>query len=69
MENRPPVRLGMRVSAETNDWLDKKAAEMMVSKSALLAFAVENYRKEVETVKVFPDLMEQLKHLGVDTGK
>ncbi|MFZ0445054.1 MAG: hypothetical protein WAM95_10595 [Bacillus sp. (in: firmicutes)] len=68
MSKRQPVRLNTRVSAETNDWLDKKSEEMAVSKSALVAFAVEQYRKEVETIKVYPKLLEQLEQMGIRVG-
>ena len=65
MENRP-VRLNTRVSASTNEWLDKKSEEMAISKSALVALAVENWRKEVETVNNLPQLIKKLDEMGFD---
>lgn len=63
---RPAVRLNTRVSADTNDWLDKKSEEMAISKSALVALAVENWRKEVETVSNLPQLLQKLEQMGID---
>lgn len=63
---KKPMRLNTKVSYELNEWLDKRAEEMGISKSALVAVAVENYRKETETVKVLPELLEKLKALGIE---
>lgn len=63
---RPAVRLNTRVSADTNDWLDKKSEEMALSKSALVSIAIENWRKEVETVSNLPELLRKLEQLGID---
>jgi len=60
-----PVRLNTRVSSRLNAWLDKKSAEMGVSKSALVAMAVEHYRTQIETVDVMPNLLKQLEELGI----
>lgn len=65
MDNKP-VRLNTRVSADTNSWLDKKSEEMAISKSALVAIAVENYRKEVETVSTLPVLLKKLEEMGIE---
>lgn len=64
-----PVRLNTRVSYELNEWLEKKSEEMAISKSALVAVAVENYRKENITVEVLPDLLKKLKELGIQIQK
>lgn len=66
MTNKPPVRLNTRVSSDTNDWLDRKSEEMAISKSALVAIAVENYRKEVETVNALPEILKKLEEMGFD---
>jgi len=63
--NKPPVRLNTRVSAETNEWLDRKSEELAISKSSLIAMAVENWRKETEPVKVLPELLEKMKEMGI----
>lgn len=65
MEKRP-MRLNTKVSYELNEWLDKRAEEMGISKSALVAVAIENYRKETETVRVLPELLAKLKALGIE---
>lgn len=66
MENRTPVRLNVRVSHDLNQWLDKKSEDMAISKSALVALAVENYRKETETIAYLPALMKKLEELGIE---
>lgn len=52
------VRLNVRVSPALNAWLDKKSKEMGVSKSSLVAMAIENYRVQLETVDVIKKLEE-----------
>jgi len=68
MTENKSVRLNTRVSADTNAWLDKKSEEMAISKSALVAMAVENWRKEVETVATLPTLLKKLEELGIELG-
>lgn len=63
---RPAVRINTRVSADTNDWLDRKAEEMALSKSALVSIAVENWKKEIETVQNLPQLLKKLEEMGID---
>lgn len=65
---KKPMRLNTKVSYELNEWLDKKAEEMGISKSALVAVAVENYRKETETVAVLPALLRKLEEMGIEVG-
>jgi len=64
--NNAPVRLNTRVSQQLNDWLDKKSAEMAISKSALVAISVENYRKESEAIDTLPALLKKLDELGIE---
>lgn len=63
-----PVRLNTRVSSRLNDWLDKKSEEMGVSKSALVAMAIENYRMQMETIDVMPNLLKKLEEMGIDVS-
>lgn len=65
VNEKEPVRINTRLSYDTNAWLDKKSRELAVSKSALVAMAVENYRKESSTVEMMPLLLEKMKELGV----
>lgn len=60
-----PVRVNTRISDKANEWLDKKSAEMAISKSALINMAIENFIKEMEVVHTLPSLLEELKKLGV----
>ena len=61
------VRVGSRVSPEVNKWLDKKSSEMGISKSAVIAVAIENYMKEQEVVKGIPEMLEVMKKLNQST--
>lgn len=61
-----PVRINTRISARSNEWLDKKAAEMALTKSALINLAIENYIKETEVVHNIPELLNELRKQGID---
>ena len=63
------VRVNTRISDRANEWLDKKSAEMAISKSALINMAIENYIKEMEVVHTLPALMQELKKHGIDLSK
>lgn len=63
---KKPVRLNTRVSFDLNEWLDRRSEETAISKSALVAIAVENYRKEKETVEALPALLKKLEELGIE---
>ena len=58
MNNLKPVRINTRISTRQNEWLDQKSAEMGISKSALVAVAVENYMREQTVVNDMPKLMQ-----------
>lgn len=65
---RLSFRINTRVSQRVNEWLDNKSAEMAVSKSALVAFAIENYINQVEavqTVQTLPVLLDELEKQGI----
>lgn len=62
-------RLNTRVSLKLNDWLDTKSAEMGISKSALVAIAIENYRMQMETVDVMPNLLDKLKEIEIKVNQ
>lgn len=64
MTTNKPVRVGTRISADTNNWLDQKAFEMGLTKAALINIAIENYRKEYESIRTLPDMVKQLKTLA-----
>jgi len=59
-ELKKPVRVGLRISADTNEWLDKKSYEMGVSKTALMNFAIENYRAQDTTVNSMPGMIKHM---------
>lgn len=60
-ELKKAVRVGLRISADANDWLDKKSYEMGVSKTALMNFAIENYIREQTVVHDMPKIMQLVK--------
>lgn len=55
-----PVRVGMRISSDTNKWLDNKSYELGMTKSALLTMAVENFRKESDAMTYIPTMLSKL---------
>ena len=59
---RNPVRVGLRVSAETNDWLDQKAKEMGIPKTALMNFAIETYKSQNNVVSSMPSMLKHLEN-------
>lgn len=63
-EVKEPVRVNTRLSRDTHDWLERKAYEMGMNKSALINVAVENYRKESEMTRSMPQLMKKLEEYG-----
>lgn len=65
-QQNKPVRINTRVSARANDWLDKRSKEMAISKSALVAIAIENYIKETEVVYGLPAIADQLEKIGLN---
>lgn len=62
---KEPQRINTRISYELNEWLDNKSKEMAISKSSLVAIAVENYRKEVETISMLPLILKKLEDMGI----
>lgn len=61
-DNREPMRLSVRVSADLNDWLDNESKAMGMPKSAIVAFATELYRQQKNVTGNMPSmisLMEQ----------
>lgn len=63
---KKPMRLNTKVSYDLNEWLDKRSLAMGISKSALVAVAIENYRKETDVVEVLPQLLIKLEEMGID---
>lgn len=63
-----PVRVNTRISKRANEWLDRKSAEMSMSKSALINVAIENYIKEMDVVQYMPEIMDELRKQGINIG-
>jgi hypothetical protein len=45
---KEPVRVNIKLSADTNKWVEDYAHEIGLNKSALITVCVENFRKEIE---------------------
>jgi predicted DNA-binding protein len=56
-----PVRVNVRISAEINEWLNEKSYKTGMPKSAIINFAVEQYRKECDVSKSMPQLLDAIK--------
>ena len=61
IDEREPMRLSVRVSAELNDWLDAESKAMGSPKSAIVAFATEKYRQQKNISVNTPDMVSLLK--------
>lgn len=59
------VRVNTRISDRANAWLDLKAEEMALSKSALINIAIENYIKETEVLHGMPTIIAELERHGL----
>lgn len=64
MSIREPFRLSIRVSADLNDWLDKESQETGISKTAIIAFATEQYRQQKNTTVSMPEMLKLIKKQG-----
>lgn len=60
-----PVRVNTKISARSNEWLDKKSSEMALSKSALINIAIESFIEKTEIVHGLPKIMKQLEEQGI----
>lgn len=58
-------RVNTKISDNANDWLDRKAEEMALTKSALINIAIENFIKETEVVHGMPKLVKALEEHGI----
>ena len=50
------VRINTRISSYANEWLDNRAKETGLSKSALVMIAVENYMQQTDAMKSMSDM-------------
>lgn len=57
-----PVRVNTRISESHNSWLDQRAQETSLSKSALINLAVENY---INQTKVMTNMEEMIKKVDM----
>lgn len=59
-DDREPMRLSVRVSAELNDWLDAESKATAMPKSAIVAFATEMYRQQRTITGSMPSMVDYL---------
>ena len=50
------VRINTRISSYANEWLDTRAQETGLSKSALVMLAVENYIQQTQAMQGMNDM-------------
>lgn len=62
-EQREAVRVNSRISAEINDWLDKRSKETGVPKSSLIHIALEQYMMQVRSMNALELNQGTLKQL------
>lgn len=58
-------RVNTYISKKANEWLDEKAIEKGLSKSALINIAIDNYIKETEVITGLPEMMRKLEDMGM----
>ena len=66
------VRVNTRISKTLNDWLDQQTEETGVPKSTQVMLALENYRREKETMEKLSDInifMQKMQEMAENNGK
>lgn len=58
---KEPVRVNIKLSQETNKWVEDTAYGMGLNKSALITMAVENFKTQQKMIEYTPDLVEASK--------
>lgn len=69
---RTTVRIGSRISASANAWLDKRSKETGLNKSTLINVAIDNYIQQTEVVANMSELnqiLHKLEALEQKVGK
>jgi len=62
------VRKNIRMSPSLARWFENKAAELGVSQTNIMVFALNEYRKQEETVSWMGNLEEFIKNLKDGNG-
>lgn len=62
-KNENTKRVGIRIPIELDQYYTERSYQTGVSKSALMYFALEDWRKQNETVGVLPDIMKKINQL------
>lgn len=52
------VRMNVRVSPECREWIQREAQRMDVPQGAVIEWAVQHYRSQMEILQVLPKLVE-----------
>lgn len=57
------IRINTRISSELNNWLDEQSKETGMSKSTMVMLALEDYKKQRETLKSFNTMSDVMRKL------
>lgn len=66
------IRINTTVSPKINAWLDEQSAETGLTKSAIVLFAIENYKNQKEaktSISELSVLVEEMKKLAEQVEK
>jgi len=53
-------RMNLTMGDSILDYVDEKAKEMGIAKSAFIAMCVDNYKRQEESTKMMPDVQKML---------
>lgn len=59
-----PVRIGVKIPADVNEWLDQESKRTAVAKSSLVYMMIDKYIKEtkaIDSMHGMPALFSQIK--------
>ncbi|CAM4026398.1 hypothetical protein ALCH109712_16975 [Alkalicoccus chagannorensis] len=62
-KEREPVRINVKISADSNDWLEAESRKSALTKSALVNVAIREYIKQSTTVDNMPEMMKMMSQL------
>lgn len=63
------VGMNLRLAAEKNEWLNKRAAEMGISKNGLITLIIDKYIDEDNMKKFLPEILalkDEFEKNGID---
>lgn len=63
------VRVNTRVSQKMNEWLDKQVEEMGFPKSTVIMLALEEYKKQKDTLDMAEVMQEMMSYIKNEQAK